>query len=129
MKKFLIALVILIVVCASFIPIITSKMAEEAFNKPQDKSSQDALKKSIQIDMRLSWYEKARKTAEKSVIYFPESENIGYYIYSAAFCAEQEKNPAAATYWYKRYIKIFPKNLMAQDARNRIARLKDKKGN
>lgn len=128
MKKIVIALLVLLAVCASFIPIVTSKMAEEAFNKPTEKSSQDALMKSIQIDMRLSWYGKALKTAEKAVIYFPESENIGYYIYTAAFCAEQENKNEVAVHWYNRFIKIFPKSPMAQDARNRIAKLKDLKG-
>ena len=125
MKKLFIAVIILIPVLISFLPVVASKMAEEAFNKPEDKHSPEALKKALQIDTSMFLHGIARPIAEKAVIYFPESSNMDYFVYTAAICSTRDGKPEAAQYWYQRFVDIYPRHPWTEQARNNLNKLKE----
>lgn len=123
MKKLFILVLVLAAIAAGFIPLVTTKMAENAFSRPNDATAQKALKDAIFWKMRLYMFTDARRIAEKAIVWFPESENVDAYIYCAARCAERDGVPGAAIHWYKRFIEIFPEHPWTPDVRERFKKL------
>ena len=124
-KKLFILLVILIVVALSTIPLWTQKLAENAFKHPGDPNSAIQIKEDMLVKIRIQRYEKARKLAEKAIIYFPESSELPYFVYNAAKCADIEKEPRVAVFWYSIFLHRFPKHVWAKQAKNSLTRLKE----
>jgi hypothetical protein len=122
-KKFIIIIVLIIVVVA-LIPLILSKMASTAFENPDDPSSQKWLKKAITFERWLFLDGKARRNAEKAIIYFPESNYYDFYLYSAATCAQSCRDPEVAIYWYERFIERFPDHKWTSEAQTSLNKLK-----
>jgi len=46
------------------------------------------------------------------------------FIYNAAKCAEQEKQPEVAVYWYDKFLKKYPKHPWSKQAQNNLTKLK-----
>lgn len=125
MKKLFIAIIILVPIGISFLPVIATKMADAAFDKPEDKHSPEALKRALQIDTSMFLHSIARPIAEKAIIYFPESKDMDYFVYTAAICSTRDGKPEAAQYWYQRFVDIYPKHPWTQQARNNLNKLKE----
>jgi hypothetical protein len=66
--------------------------------------------------------------SEKSVIYFPESRQIPFFVYNAALCAEKENKPFVAIYWYQMFIKNYPKHEWYNQAGHQLEVLKGLNG-
>ena len=127
-KKLFILALILGVVAVATIPLWTQKMAEEAFKHPERKDSPRRIKEAMLVKVRLQRYKQARELAEKGVIYFPESKELPDFIYNAAKCANQEKKPFVAIFWYQNFLKKFPEHQWAQQAKNALNKLKELHG-
>jgi len=126
-KKLLILVVVLAFVGMACFPLWTTKMADKAFENPTQKISPEAVKRSIQAKMYIYLFDDARKTAEKAVIYFPESEEMPFFIYNAAICSDRTGNKDAAIYWYGRFLKNYPKHEWANQAEKALDLLKNMK--
>lgn len=126
MKKLLILVLVLAAIAAGFIPVVTTKMADNAFSRPNDASAQESLKEAIFWKMRLYMFTEARRIAERAIVWFPESENIDAYIYCAARCAERDEAPSAAIHWYSRFLELFPDHPWSKDVRARLSKLHPK---
>ena len=122
-KKLLIILVIAGVVAIATIPLWTTRMADQAFEKPNKKSA-EIIKDALLVKMRINNHKGARYLAEKAIIYFPESRELSYFMYNAAICGEQEGMPHVAIYWYERFIERFPKHTWTTQAKNKLNVLK-----
>ena len=123
-KKLLILLVIVLIIGMALVPAWTTKMAEDAFKEPDKKESPENVKKALKVKMYLYMYPEARKMAEKAVIYFPESQEFPYFIYTAALSSEKSNAPLAALHWYGYFVELFPKHELATQARNSYEKLK-----
>lgn len=126
MKKLVVLLLALAAIAAGFVPMITTKMAENAFDRPNDASAQEGLKQAIFWKMRLYMFTEGRKIAEKAVVWFPESENVDAYLYCAARCAERDGVPEAAAHWYGRFLEIFPEHPWSKQVRAKLDALQAK---
>lgn len=126
-KKLFILVVVIAVVGAACFPLWTTMMADKAFENPSKKISPEAVKESIKAKMCIYLFDDARKTAEKAVIYFPESEQMPFFIYNAAICSDKTGNKNAAIYWYGRFLESYPKNEWANQAEKALALLKNMK--
>jgi tetratricopeptide (TPR) repeat protein len=124
-KKAFILLLIVAVVALATIPLWTQKMAEDAFNHPEKKNSPTRIKEAMLVKVRLQRYEHARELAEKAILYFPEAKEMPDFIYNAAKCAEQERKPYVAIFWYRQFLKKFPKHIWMQQAKNNLNKLKE----
>ena len=125
LKKLFILLIILAVIGLATIPMWTQKMAENAFNHPENPNSPRQIKEAMLVKIRIQRYEKARQLAEKAVIYFPESRELPDFIYNAAKCAEIEKKPYVAIFWYRMFLKKYPKHMWQKQAYNHLTKLKE----
>ncbi len=123
-KKILIVLVVLIFAGIACLPLIANKMVEYAYKNPSEANSQDILRKAIELKIMMHMYASARPNLEKSIIWFPESKNIDYYIYKAGVCGEKEKKPDVAIHWFEKFIEIYPEHNWTTQAKNRVAKLK-----
>lgn len=123
MKKFLIVVLILGLIGLASVPLWTSKVAEDAFNKPNDPKSPEKVKDALLVKMRIQRFEHARRMAEKAVIFFPRCKEMPYFLYNAAKCAELDKKPKVAIYWYKKFIRRYPKHMWTQQAKNAMNKL------
>ena len=124
-KKLLILIIILVVVALATIPLWTSKIAERAFENPNRKDSPGKVKDAMLVKVRIQRFEQARILAEKGVLYFPHSRELPYFIYNAAKCAEQERRPYVAVYWYDKFLKKYPKHMWSKQAQNSMTKLKE----
>jgi tetratricopeptide (TPR) repeat protein len=124
-KKLLIVAIVLAFVGVSSIPMWTSRMADDAFKNPQRPISAEAVSKAIKTQMYIFLFEEARKTAEKGVIYFPESKEVPNYMYNAAMCAEKIGNMEAAIYWFSRFTENYPDHIWADQAKRTLDRAKN----
>jgi len=124
-KKLFILLLILGVVAVATIPLWTQKMAEDAFNHPERKNSPRRIKEAMLVKVRLQRYYHARELAEKAILYFPDSKELPDFIYNAAKCAEQERKPYVAIFWYSQFLKKYPKHTWQQQAKNSLEKLKE----
>jgi hypothetical protein len=102
----------------------TSYIADNAFKKHNLSDSPEMINRAIKLKMYFYMYPDARKIAEKGIIYFPESQFMPNYIYSAGVCAEKEKNMDVAIYWYEYFLERFPKHSWAGIAQNNLSKLK-----
>ena len=127
-KKLFIFLLVVVVVGLATIPFWSQKMAENAFNHPENRNSSRQIKEAMLVKIRIQRYVKARELAEKAIIYFPESKELPDFIYNAAKCAEQERKPYVAIYWYTKFLKKFPKHIWQKQAYNNLTRLKELHG-
>jgi hypothetical protein len=125
MKKLLIALIVLAAIGVGFIPVATTMMINDAFAHPNDPGSPGKVDTSIRLKMRLYQFADARKSAEKAIIWFPESSSIDSFLYCAALCAEREGNDEAAIHWYSRFIEIFPSHPWTSQVKSRLEKLKN----
>ena len=125
LKKLFILILILGIVALATIPLWTAKIAENAFNDPNDPEAPRKVKDAMLVKMRISRFRQARQLAEQAIIYFPESEEMPYFIYNAAKCANQEKEPYVAIFWYEKFLKKFPKHTWARQAQNNLTKLKE----
>jgi outer membrane protein assembly factor BamD (BamD/ComL family) len=123
MKKFLIITLILGLVGLASIPLWTSKVAENAFNNPHDPKSPEKVKDALLVKMRLQRFEHARRMAEKAVLFFPRCKEMPYFLYNAAKCADLERKPKVAIYWYKKFIHRYPKHVWTPQAKNALKKL------
>ena len=127
MKKLFVILVAGAFIAVACIPIWTTKMADMAFEKPNEKMSPEAVKRAIRTKMFIFLFEDAKKTAEKAIIYFPESQEMPFFIYNAAMCSEKCNNNEAAIYWYTKFVEKYPKHQWAQQAARTLDRLRNMK--
>ena len=125
LKKIFILLLILGVVAVATIPLWTQKMAEDAFNHPERKNSPRRIKEAMLVKVRLQRYRSARQFAEKAILYFPGSKEMPDFIYNAAKCAEQERKPHVAIFWYSQFLRKYPKHKWQQQAKNSLEKLKE----
>ncbi|MFA6568629.1 MAG: hypothetical protein WCS96_10480 [Victivallales bacterium] len=123
-KKLFIVLVIGAIMAIATIPMWTDKMAEDAFRNPERQLSSENVKKAIQTRMYIYMYPDARRLSEKAIIYFPESKNLPYFIYTAAMSSEKSNEYAAAIHWYGYFIDLFPGHEWISQAKNNHIRLK-----
>ncbi|HBC85694.1 MAG TPA: hypothetical protein DCZ94_01940 [Lentisphaeria bacterium] len=123
-KKLLIFGVIALIIGMALVPAWTTKMAEDGFKEPDKTASPENVKKALKIKMYLYMYPEARKMAERAVIYFPESQEFPYFIYTAALSSEKSNAPLAAVHWYGYFIELFPKHEWANQAQNSYNKLK-----
>ena len=123
-KKIIITILVLAVVALATIPLWTSKIAEDAFKNPERKNAPRKVKEAMLVKIRIHRYEKARELAEKGILYFPNSRELPDFIYNAAKCAEQEKRPYVAVYWYEQFLKKYPKHTWNKQAKNNLTKLK-----
>ncbi len=124
-KKLIIVLVVLAFIAMASVPVWTTRVADEAFKNPAQKMSSEAVRKSIKAKMFIYLFEDARKTAEKAVIYFPESGDMPFFIYNAAICSDKVGNKDAAVYWYGRFIEKYPKHEWVNQAARALDLLKN----
>jgi tetratricopeptide (TPR) repeat protein len=122
-KKIVIISIVLAVIGVAALPLLTSKVAENAFDNPLDPESPVKVREAMLMRIRLQRYQQARQLAEKAVIYFPESREMPYFMYNAAKCAEQEREPEVAIFWYKKFLKRYPKHTWATQAKNSLNKL------
>ena len=123
-KKLLILIAIAAVVTIALIPLWSSKMAERAFENPNKKNSAEIIRKALLVKMRINEHKAARVLAEKAILYFPESDELPYFIYNAAICGEQEGEPEVAIFWYDQFAKRYPKHEWTSQAQNKLNKLK-----
>ena len=123
-KKLLIILIIGGIIGISTIPMWTAKMADDAFANPEFANSPEKVMTALKVRMYIYMYPDARQIAEKAVLYFPESKEFPYFIYTAALSSEKSNNPSAAIYWYGYFLEIFPKHEWSTQAQNNLAKLK-----
>lgn len=123
-KKLLVVLLVLVVVGLATIPLWSTKLADNAFEKPLDPKSPERVKDALLVKIRLQRYKQARQLAEKAVIIFPEAPQMPYFLYNAAKCAEQEGEHRVAIYWYARFIKKYPDHTWTTQAKNTLNKLK-----
>jgi hypothetical protein len=123
MKLFLILAVVAVMGIAA-IPMWTDKMAEDAFKNPERQISPENVKQAIQTRMYIYMYPDARKLAEKAIIYFPESKNLPYFIYTAAMSSEKSNEYMAAAHWYGYFVELFPSHEWTAQAKSSHSRLK-----
>jgi hypothetical protein len=123
-KKLFIMLVVGAIMAISIIPMWTAKMAEDAFKNPERQISPENVKQAIQTRMYVYMYRDARKLAEKAVLYFPESKNLPYFIYTAAMSSEKSNAHLAAIHWYGYFIDLFPDHEWIAPVKNNYNKLK-----
>ncbi len=126
-KKFILLFLVLVVVALATIPAWSSYMAKKAFENHEDPRSPMVVQKAVKIKLATLSYKEGRVLCEKAVIYFPESKELAYFMYSAAVCAKKEGLPGVACYWYGRFIRSFPEHQWVQEAKNNYNKLKDLK--
>lgn len=124
-KKLVIIILIITVVALATIPLWTSNRADGAFANPNRKGSPGIVKDAMLVNIRIHRYEQARILAEKGVLYFPHSRELPYFIYNAGKCAEQERRPYVAVYWYDQFLKKYPKHMWSKQAQNSMTKLKE----
>ena len=124
-KKLFILILLLVVVGLATIPLWTQKLADNAFKHPENPNSPKQIKEAMLVKIRIQRYEKARELAEKAIIYFPESKELPDFIYNAAKCADMEKEPHVAVFWYSMFLRRYPKHIWAKQAKNNLTRLKE----
>ncbi len=124
MKKLFLILAIVAIMFIAAIPMWTDKMAEDAFKNPERQISSENVKQAIQTRMYIYMYPDARKLAEKAILYFPESKNLPYFIYTAAMSSEKSNEYMAAIHWYGYFIELFPSHEWTAQVKNSLARLK-----
>jgi hypothetical protein len=122
-KKLFIVLAIGSIMGVATIPMWTDKMAEDAFKNPEKKISPENVQKAIQIRMYIYMYPDARKLSEKAVLYFPESKNLPYFIYTAAMSSEKSNEHLAAIHWFGYFVELFPKHEWFSQAKNNYEKL------
>jgi hypothetical protein len=125
-KKLFIIFVVGAVMAFAVIPLITDKMAENAFKEPEKQISPENVKKAIQTRMYIYMYPDARKLAEKAILYFPESKELPYFIYVAAMSSEKSNEHMAAIHWYGYFIDLFPSHEWTALAKSKYDSLKAK---
>ncbi len=125
-KLFIVAVVLAFIAMASF-PMWTSRLAEDAFANPTRNISPEAVSKSIKSKMAIYLFEDAKQTAEKAIIYFPESDEMPFFIYNAAICSDKAGNKDAAAYWYGRFLEKYPKHQWSAQAQRALDLLKNMK--
>lgn len=123
-KKIIILLVILAFVGMGFLPMWSTKMAENAFKNLKSRDTPRILKEAIRMKIRMFMYSDARPIAERAILYFPESDELDYFLYSAALCADKEHKPRVAMFWYSRFIDVFPEHEWTTQAANNYNKLK-----
>jgi outer membrane protein assembly factor BamD (BamD/ComL family) len=123
-KKLLILILILAAVALACMPLWTSRMAEDAFARPDDPMAGEMLQKAIRMKVFMLSYGEAGRLAEKGVIYFPESPHLPMFLFIAAKSAEKERNPAAAIHWYRRFLELYPQHEWADQAKGYLEKLK-----
>jgi len=123
-KKLVILIIVLVVVGVATIPLWTSKVADKAFQRPLDPQSPGKVKEAMMVKIRMQRYKQARVLAEKAIIYFPGCDEMPYFIYNAAKCAEQEKEHHVAIFWYEKFVKRFPNHTWTTQAKNALNKLK-----
>lgn len=123
-KKLFIVLMVAAVMALSIIPMWTAKMAEDAFKNPERQISPENVKQAIQSRMYVYMYRDARKLAEKAVLYFPESKNLPYFIYTAAMSSEKSNEHLAAIHWYGYFVDLFPSHEWTAQAKGKYEKLK-----
>ena len=126
-KKFLLLVFVLGFVGLACFPLWTTMMADKAFENPSQKISPEAVKKSIRAKMCIYLFDDARKISEKAVIYFPESQELPFFIYNAAICSDKIGNKDAAIYWYGRFLENYPKHEWSSQAGKALDLLKNMK--
>ena len=125
MKKFLLFLLIVGLVALATIPLWTSKVAADAFKHPHDPKSPEKVKEALLVKIRIQRFKQARRMAEMAILYFPGSKEMPYFLYNAAKCAETEGKYNVAIYWYRKFIKHYPKHMWTQQAKNALNKLVD----
>lgn len=126
-KKLLVLIVVVGFVGVACFPMWTSRMADEAFENPTAPISPEAVRKAIKAKMYIYLFEDAKQTAEKAIIYFPESKEMPFFIYNAAICSDKSGNKDAAIYWYQRFIENYPKHEWTDQARRALEILRGMK--
>ena len=126
-SKIFIGVLCLIVAAVSVIPGYLSYKASGAFLNVKDPEASDDVKNYLMMNMLLSINGTARETAEKAIIYFPESKNFDYFLLSAAKAAEKSQNTEAALHWYSRFAKDFPRHESCPAAREKILKISEQK--
>ena len=123
MKKFLIFLLIVGLIGLASIPLWTARVEKDAFANPHDPESPEKVKDALLVKMRIQRFKNARLTAEKGVLFFPRCKEMPYFLYNAAKCADLEKKPKVAIYWYKKFIRRYPKHMWTSQAKNSLKKL------
>jgi tetratricopeptide (TPR) repeat protein len=123
MKKFLIFILVLALVALATIPLWTSKVAEDAFKHPNDPKSSEKVKEALLVKIRIQRFKQARRMAEKAILFFPRAKEMPYFLYNAAKCAELEGEYNVAIYWYKKFVRRYPKHIWTQQAKNALNKL------
>ncbi len=124
LKKLFVILVIGGIIGISTIPMWTAKMTDDAFANPGFSNSPEKVMTALKVRMYIYMYPDARKIAEKAVLYFPESREFPYFIYTAALSSEKSNNAQAAIHWYGYFLEQFPKHEWANQAQNNLTKLK-----
>jgi len=127
-KKLFILVLIAAAVALACLPWWTSRMAEQAFVRPDDPMAAEMLHKAIRIKVLMLSYGEAGRLAEKGTIYFPESPHLPTFIFVAAKSAEKERNPTAAIHWYERFLAGYPRHEWADQAKGYLDKLKGMHG-
>lgn len=123
MKKTVVFLLIIIVAAFSFFPLAASFMASSAFETDDSAQRDKYLFRAIKIYRDMYMFKYARNVAEKAIIYFPESKDMDYYLFSAAESAEKEGNRDAAIHWYMLFIEMYPRHQWSKKAMRTVNRL------
>jgi hypothetical protein len=124
-KKTFLLLLLGAVVILSAVPALMYHRAEEAFFNPKEPGADDNVKNYIMICMGSMLFKNARVSAERAVIYFPESKNMDYFLLCAGKCAEHEGKKEAAAYWYNKFVRDFPNHNERGAVTERLIKLKD----
>jgi len=127
-KKLLILVLILVAVALACMPLLTTRMADQAFARPDDPMAGDMLHKAIRIKVFMLNYGEAGRLAEKGVVYFPESPHLPMFLFIAAKAAEKTGNPAAAIHWYTRFLELYPRHEWTDQAKGYLEKLKGMNG-
>ena len=124
-KKLLILIFVLLIIGVTLIPVISTKMGNDAFEHLNAPGAASKAKDAVKIKMMIMMFDDARVIAEKAALFFPESKDTDYFMVSAATCAERENLPFVAIYWNNKFIQTFPDHPWTPRVKNNLAKLKE----
>lgn len=119
MNKLIIALVILIVLAGSIVP-ISAILVKQGFKNQEKTWAPKVVYFGARVRMRISRLQSARMILEKAMETWPEYEKVDEAYYWVGLCYEKSHEELKALEWYRIFLQKYPNHRWQAQAQRRI---------
>ena len=119
MKNLIIAIVVLVLLFSSILP-ISALLVKQGFKKPEATWAPKVVTFGARLRMKIFRYGSARVILERAIKTWPEHEKVDEQTYWIGFCYEKSGKEEQAVTWYGTFLQRWPKHRWAEQAKRRI---------